>query len=157
MQLAAAAAQLAQIALEQRVRVEADAVAIGDAVTRVRLQQRAELVHAARVEPLERRRTSEISASSASSAARSSSRAWISTGIRRPSGTSLKPSGGEFEEGAAGERQRPDQPVAERIMEHGRASARRVEADLLLGLEHGDPRMLRQARPRRTGRRCRRR
>src|SRR6478735_945852 len=41
------------------------------------------------------------------------------------------------EETAARKRQRPNQPVAKRIMDHGRASARGMEPDLLLGLEHG--------------------
>ena len=40
------------------------------------------------------------------------------------------------EKGAAGERQRADQRIAERIMEHGRAAARRMDPDLLLSLEH---------------------
>ena len=50
------------------------------------------------------------------------------------------------EERAAGERQRADEPVAERIMDHGRASARRVKADLLFGFEHGHPGVARQCR-----------
>ena len=43
-----------------------------------------------------------------------------------------------FEERAACERQRADQPVAERIMDHCRASARRVKADLFFRLQHDD-------------------
>ena len=43
-----------------------------------------------------------------------------------------------FEKSPAGERQRPDQRVAERIMQHRRASAGRVIADGLLGLEDDD-------------------
>ena len=41
----------------------------------------------------------------------------------------------DFEKGPAGEGQRPDQRVAQRIMEHGRAAAGRVVADRLLRLE----------------------
>ena len=57
-----------------------------------------------------------------------------------------------IEERAAGERQRPHQPVAERIMKHRRASSRRVEADLLLTLQHRDLRMSRKRRGRREAR-----
>ena len=127
------------------MRIEPDAVAIGDPMRRIILEQRAQLMHAARVEPLELGE-GDSSVWSASSAGRSSSRAWTSTGIRRPSGTSPKLAGRIFEEGPAGQRQRPDQPVAERIMEHGRAAARRMIADLLLGLEHRNARMVRQRR-----------
>ena len=43
-----------------------------------------------------------------------------------------------LDELAAGERQRPNQPVAEEVVKHRSASARRVKADLLLGLDHGN-------------------
>src|SRR5687768_17392307 len=57
--------------------------------------------------------------------------------------------GGIIEERPAGERQRPHQPVAKRIMEHGRAAPGRMETDLLFGLDHGNPRMFRKRRSRR--------
>src|SRR5574338_906529 len=51
-----------------------------------------------------------------------------------------------LEEPAAGQRQRSDEAVAERIMEHGRASPGGMEADLLLGLEDDNARPRRQLR-----------
>src|SRR5437763_353436 len=53
MEFAASAAQLAQIALEQCVRIEADAVAVGDPVRRILAQQRTQFVNSGGVEPLE--------------------------------------------------------------------------------------------------------
>ena len=61
----------------------------------------------------------------------------ISTGIRWPSGTSLNPIGRKIEKRPAGERQCAHKPGSpKRIMDHGRASARRMVADLVLGFEH---------------------
>ncbi len=62
-----------------------------------------------------------------------------------------------FEEGPAGEGQRADQRIAERIVKHRRASAGRVIADRLLGLEDGHLRMAARARLPRTVPRFRRR
>ena len=58
---------------------------------------------------------------------------------------------GEFrgriiEERPAGEGQRAHEPVAEEIMDHRRASARRMEAHLFLGFENGNLRMSRKRR-----------
>jgi hypothetical protein len=50
---AAAGTQLPQIALQQRVRIEPDAVAVGDTMTGVFPEQRAQPVDALGVEPLE--------------------------------------------------------------------------------------------------------
>src|SRR5438270_13109215 len=50
--LAIPAAQLAKIALEQRMRIEADALQVGDTVRRIVLEQRAQLVDAPGVQPL---------------------------------------------------------------------------------------------------------
>ena len=51
-QRTAALFELPQIALEQRMRVEPDAVAVGNAVHASSLEQRTKLMHAGRVEPL---------------------------------------------------------------------------------------------------------
>jgi hypothetical protein len=53
-----------------------------------------------------------------------------------------------LEEPTAGERQRPHLRIAERVVEHGRASARRMIADRCLGLEDGHFRMAREHRRR---------
>src|SRR5579864_7735669 len=55
-----------------------------------------------------------------------------------------KSAGGRIEKRAAGKRERAHEPVAERIMDHRRAAARRMVSDLLLRLEHGDARMFRK-------------
>ena len=52
-QVAAAAAQLPEIALEERVRIESDAVRIRDSVARVLPEQWTELVDARGIEPLD--------------------------------------------------------------------------------------------------------
>src|SRR5690242_19512992 len=49
-----------------------------------------------------------------------------------------------LDETAARERQRPNESIAEEIMQHRRAAARRVKADLLFRLEHGDFAVLRK-------------
>src|SRR5206468_6077180 len=61
MKLAPAAPQLAQIALKQRMRIEADAVAVGKAVERVILEQRAQLVDSRAIEPFQRRERRQLS------------------------------------------------------------------------------------------------
>src|SRR6185503_2008245 len=55
-----------------------------------------------------------------------------------------EPFGWLVKERPAGEGQRPHKPIAERIMHHRRAPARRMVADLLLRLEHRHARMVRQ-------------
>ena len=138
------------------MRVEPDAVAVGDSVARVVLQQRAKLMHSARVEPLELGEQRNLRLERVQCAAlvfarmdqhrhRAAERDIAETLRRRLS-----------KNGSAGERQRAHQPVAERIMEHGRASPRGVKADLLLRFEHGHLGLLRQARPPPTVRRSRR-
>ena len=53
MQRAPSRPQLPKIALEQRMRVEADAFAVCNSVERIFLQQRAKLVNSGRIEPIE--------------------------------------------------------------------------------------------------------
>jgi hypothetical protein len=132
--LAAPGAELPQIVLEQGMRVDADSVAVDEAMDRVIIQERAKLLNAARVQAIE---VSEL----ANFAFQCIERLALVLASMDEDGHSMSEwnfseSGRRvFEEGATGERQCPDQPVAERIVEHGRASPRRVVADLRLGLE----------------------
>jgi hypothetical protein len=136
--LPASAAQPAQIALEKRVRVEADSAPVGNAVAGIFPQQRAQRVHPARVKPLEPGETRELRFE------RVERRALVIARVDQH--RHLPSDRAKFirrivEKRPAGQRQRAHQPVAERVMEHGRASPRSVKADLLLGFEHEDARI----------------
>ena len=77
----------------------------------------------------------------------------LSAGVNQHGHSSTKRHVGEagrwlLEETTAGERQRPHLRIAERVVEHGRASARRMIADRFLGLEDGHFRMAREQRRR---------
>ena len=143
MKLAAAAAQLAQIALQEGVGVEADAVAVGDAVGRVILEQRTKLVDPGLVEPLKRGKGGQLGLKRVERRALILAR--VDQNRHAPPERDVAEAGRRIiEEGPAGQGQCPHQPVAERVMEHGRAAAGRVIADLLFGLEHCDASMVRQ-------------
>src|SRR5689334_22782435 len=143
MKLAAVATERPQIALEQSMGVEADAVAIDDAVGRVVLEQRTERVHSPGIEPLqfreladlglERVQTCTLFLASVDKDGHSAAERHVGEALRR-----------HLEEASARQGQRADEPVAERVMDHRRAPAGRVEADLLLGLEHSHARALRE-------------
>jgi hypothetical protein len=122
MKLTAAAAQLAQIALQEGMGVEADTVAVGDAVGRVVLEQRAKFVDSGLVEPLERGKRGQLGLKCVERVA------LILAGVDQhrhasPERQVAERRGRIVEEGPAGQGQCPHQPVAERVMEHGRAAA----------------------------------
>ena len=144
-QLAAAAHQPPQIALEHRVRIEVERVEIGDSVARILLQQRAEVVDSRGVEMFERGKGRNLGVEPVQRLALVVARMHEHRHpvAERHVGETL---GRVVEEGPAGERQRAHQAVAERIMEHRRASARRMVAGLLFRLENQDSSMAGQRR-----------
>ena len=142
-QLASASPQLAQIALEQRVRVEPDAAPVGDSMHCVGFEQRAQLVDARLIQSLELGKEGNVGIELVERVA------FILPGEdqhrHRPADRHLgKVLGRIVEEAAAGEGQRTHQSIAQRIMKHGRAPPRRMETDLLLGFEHDDLRLVGQ-------------
>jgi len=137
--------ELPQIPLQQGMRIEPDRAPVGDAVDRVVLQQRAKLMDSASVEPLDFGEQSDVGFE------RIDRSTFLLAGMDEH--RQMMP---EWKLGEAGrrmldevstrERQFPDHAVAQEIVQHRRASTRRVEAYLVFGLEDDDPRMLRQGR-----------
>ena len=137
------------------MRIEAETVEVGDAVPRIVPQQRAQPVDARRIEPLQLREGRDVGVEGFECVALllprvDEDRHSVRADRRRNARVDRR-------RRPAGERQRADEAVAERIMEHRRASARRVKADLLLGLEDRDLGMGREGRRGGEARRSRRR
>ena len=135
MKLAAAASQLTQIALQHRMGVEADRIVVDQTMDRVFPQQRTQGVDTRRLEPAYLRELPDFDLESVERltlifARVNENRHGVTERSVREAIRRI------FDEAAAGKRQRANETIAEEIMEHRRASPRRVKADLLLGLEH---------------------
>jgi hypothetical protein len=145
MKLSATAPYLTQIALQQGMSVEADRVWVDETVDRIFLQQRAERVNLSRIEPI---KVCELPDFDLKSVERL---ALILTRMDQDRHRMAKRDVREairriFDEAPARKRQRSNETVTQKIMKHRRASPRRVIADLLLGFDHGHPRMLGKGR-----------
>jgi len=115
--------KLAQIALQQGMRIEADAVAVNQPMRRIGFQQRAKIVNGLSVETVELGKLRDFTLE------RIERVDLVIAGVdehrhRMPQGRVREAGRRVLDETAASERQFSNQAVAEEVMQHRRAAAR---------------------------------
>src|SRR4029079_8755637 len=120
-QLPAPVSQLTQVALQQGMWIQPDAVSVSDAMYRIALEKRTKLVDSSPVEPLELSEDSQLGVKCIERVLLLLPRVDQHRNAMAERHLAERP-GRVVEEGPARQRERPHQPVSERIVQHGRAA-----------------------------------